>query len=77
MTLLDGLNYYVIYCDASRVSIGFVFMQLFKFITYPSIELKMDDKNYPSLTRAYSGGVCPLDLETLLVWCSCRCVYRP
>ena len=68
------------FCDLYRCIYSWTLLGMMhrdKVITYPSRELKMDEKNYPSLTRAYSGGVCPLDLETLLVWCSCRCVYRP
>ncbi|KAH0704841.1 hypothetical protein KY285_019119 [Solanum tuberosum] len=48
LTLLDGSDGYVIYCDASRVSLGFVLMQRGKVIAYACRELKVHEKNYPT-----------------------------
>ena len=36
LTLLEGLDGYVIYCDASRVGLGFMLMQGDKVIDYAS-----------------------------------------
>ena len=36
----------MIYCDASQVALGFVFMQHGKVLAYASIQLKMHEKNY-------------------------------
>ena len=38
----------MIYCDASRVSLGCVFMKLGKVIAYASTQLKEHEKNYPT-----------------------------
>ncbi|WMV38017.1 hypothetical protein MTR67_031402 [Solanum verrucosum] len=46
MTLQDGSNSYVIYCDASRVSLGCVLMRQGKIIAYASRQLKVHEKNY-------------------------------
>ncbi|WMV38132.1 hypothetical protein MTR67_031517, partial [Solanum verrucosum] len=40
LTLPEGLDGYVIYCDASRGGLGFVLMQRDKVITYASRQLK-------------------------------------
>ena len=38
----------MIYCDASRVGLGFVLMQRDKVIAYASRKLKVNEKNYPT-----------------------------
>ena len=48
---------YTIYCDASRVGLGCVLMQVGKVIPYASRQLKVHEKNYPTH-----------DLE-LTLWC--------
>ena len=48
LTLLEGLDGYVIYCDASRVGLGCVLMQRDKVISYASRKLKVHEKNYPT-----------------------------
>ncbi|KAH0671258.1 hypothetical protein KY285_025475 [Solanum tuberosum] len=48
LTLPEGSDGYVIYCDASRVSLGFVLMQRGKVIAYASRQLKVHEKNYPT-----------------------------
>lgn len=40
LTLPEGSNEYVMYCDASTVNVGFVLMHRGKFITNDSRELK-------------------------------------
>ena len=47
MTLPEGTKGFVVYCDASRVVLGFVFMQHGK-VAYSSRQLKVHDKNYPT-----------------------------
>ena len=39
---------YTLYCDASRVGLGCVFMQGGKVIAYASRQLKVHEKNYPT-----------------------------
>ncbi|WMV41853.1 hypothetical protein MTR67_035238 [Solanum verrucosum] len=46
LTLPEGSDGYVIYCDASRVGLGCVLIQRGKVITYASRQLKVHEKNY-------------------------------
>ena len=39
---------YVVYCDASRVDLGYVLMQERRVITYTSRQLKKHEQNYPT-----------------------------
>ncbi|WMV58433.1 hypothetical protein MTR67_051818, partial [Solanum verrucosum] len=48
LTLLEGSDGYVIYCDASRVGLGCVLMQRGEVIAYTSRQLKVHEKNYPT-----------------------------
>ncbi|WMV41162.1 hypothetical protein MTR67_034547 [Solanum verrucosum] len=42
LTLSDGTYGFVVYCDASRIGLGYVFMQNGKVIAYASRKLKKD-----------------------------------
>ncbi|KAH0775084.1 hypothetical protein KY290_012221 [Solanum tuberosum] len=48
MTLPEGTEGFVVYCDASRVGLGCVLMQHGKVIAYSSRQLKVHEKNYPT-----------------------------
>ncbi|XP_070020045.1 uncharacterized protein [Nicotiana sylvestris] len=48
LTLPEGREGFVVYCDASRVGLGCVLMQHGKVITYASRQLKNHEKNYPT-----------------------------
>ena len=48
LTLREGTNGFVVYCDASRVGLGCVLMQHGKVIAYASRQLKPHEKNYPT-----------------------------
>ena len=48
LTLPEGTNGFVIYCDASRIGLGCVLMQNGKVIDYASRKLKIHKKNYPT-----------------------------
>ncbi|MDV3184921.1 MAG: RNase H-like domain-containing protein, partial [Candidatus Phytoplasma australasiaticum] len=48
LTLLEGNDGFVVYCDASRVGLGYVLMQYGKVITYASRQLKVHERNYPT-----------------------------
>ncbi|WMV20230.1 hypothetical protein MTR67_013615 [Solanum verrucosum] len=48
LTLPEGSDGYVIYCDVSRVGLGCVLMQRGKVIAYASRQLKVHEKNYPT-----------------------------
>ncbi|GJW20081.1 reverse transcriptase domain-containing protein [Tanacetum coccineum] len=46
LALLDGLEDFVVYCDASGIGLGCVLMQRGKVIAYASRQLKIREKNY-------------------------------
>ncbi|GKC75278.1 retrovirus-related pol polyprotein from transposon TNT 1-94 [Tanacetum coccineum] len=46
LTLLDGPNDFVVFCDASKQGFGCVLMQRGKVITYASRQLKTHEKNH-------------------------------
>ena len=46
LTLPDGSDGFVMYCDASRVELGCVLMQHGKVVAYASRQLKVHEKNY-------------------------------
>ena len=48
LSLLDGLEGFVVYCDAFWVFLGFVLMKNGKLIAYTSRQLKVHEKNYPT-----------------------------
>ncbi|WMV45866.1 hypothetical protein MTR67_039251 [Solanum verrucosum] len=48
LTLPEGTNSFVVYCDASRIGLGRVLMQNGKVIAYASRQLKVHEKNYPT-----------------------------
>ena len=48
LTLPDGVDGFVVYCDASRAGLGCILMQKGKVIAYTSRQLKPYEKNYPT-----------------------------
>ncbi|KAH0639444.1 hypothetical protein KY285_036030 [Solanum tuberosum] len=48
LTLPEGTQGFVVYCDASRVGLGCFLMQNGKVIAYASRQLKVHEKNYPT-----------------------------
>ncbi|GJT08401.1 putative reverse transcriptase domain-containing protein [Tanacetum coccineum] len=46
LALPDGPEDFVVYCDASRIGLGYVLMQRGKVIAYASRQLKIHEKNY-------------------------------
>ena len=48
LTVLESLDEYVIYSDASMKGLGFVLMQHGKVVAYASRQLKEYEKNYPT-----------------------------
>ncbi|KAF3616825.1 RNA-directed DNA polymerase -like protein [Capsicum annuum] len=48
LALPDGSEGFIVYCDASRVGLGYVIMQHGKVIAYASRQLKPHEKNYPT-----------------------------
>ncbi|GKC63726.1 putative reverse transcriptase domain-containing protein, partial [Tanacetum coccineum] len=50
LTLPDGVEDFVVYCDASNQGLGCVLMQRGKVIAYASRQLKIHEKNYRRTT---------------------------
>ena len=48
LTILEGEDGFVIYCDASRQGLGAVLMQHGRVIAYASHQLKDYERNYPT-----------------------------
>ena len=48
LTLLEGTEGFVVYCDASRVGFDCFLMQHGKVIAYASRQINMHEKNYPT-----------------------------
>ena len=46
LSLLDGMEDFVVYCDASNQGLGCVLMQRDKVIAYASRQLKIHEVNY-------------------------------
>ncbi|GJW22234.1 putative reverse transcriptase domain-containing protein [Tanacetum coccineum] len=46
LSLLEGSENFMVYCDASHKGLGVVLMQREKFIAYASCQLKIHEKNY-------------------------------
>ena len=64
LTLLEGTQGFVVYCDASRVGLGCVLMQNGKLIVYVSGKLKVHEKNY--LTHDLESATTVFALK---LWC--------
>ena len=46
LTLSEGTEQFVVYCDASQVGLGSVLMKHGKVIAYASRQLQVHEKNY-------------------------------
>ena len=69
LTLPEGLDSYVIYCDASRGSLGCVFMQRDKVISYASRKIKVHEKNYPTHDLELEAMVFALKIWRHYLYC--------
>ncbi|KAI3819476.1 hypothetical protein L1987_13315 [Smallanthus sonchifolius] len=63
LTLPDGNDDLVVYCDASNQGLGYVLMQLGKVIAYASRQLKIHEKNYTTHDLEFGAVV-----FTLKIW---------
>ena len=74
LTLPEGVDDFVVYCDASHVGLGCVLMQRGKVITYASRKLKVHERNYPThdlelvvvCLHLESGGT--ISMECMLIF---------
>ena len=48
LALPNGIDGYVVYCDASQIGLGCVLMQNNRVISYVSRQLKKHEQNYPT-----------------------------
>ncbi|GKF72823.1 putative reverse transcriptase domain-containing protein, partial [Tanacetum coccineum] len=62
LSLLDGIEDFVVYCDALNQGLGCVLMQRGKVITYASRKLQIHEKNYT--TRDLELGAVVFALKT-------------
>lgn len=46
LTLPEGIDYFMVYCDASHVGLGCILIQYGKVVAYASTQLKVHKKNY-------------------------------
>ncbi|WMV08782.1 hypothetical protein MTR67_002167 [Solanum verrucosum] len=71
LTLSEGSNGFVVYCDTSIIGFGYVLMQNGKFIEYSSKQLKVHEKNYQTHDLEMAVVVFALKIwDTLSLWCS-------
>ncbi|KAJ0814205.1 putative nucleotidyltransferase, Ribonuclease H [Helianthus annuus] len=62
LTLPEGNDDFVVYCDASKLGLGCVLMQRNKFIAYASRQLKVHEKNYTTHDLELGGVVFALKI---------------
>lgn len=63
LTLPEGTEEYVVYCDASRIGLGYVLMQHGKVIAYTSRQLRKHKQNYPTHDLELAAAI-----FTLKIW---------
>jgi len=64
LTLSEGSDGIVVYCDASRIGLGCVFMKHCKVITYASRQLKADEEIFPTHDLELAAVVYSLKILT-------------
>ncbi|GJS91772.1 reverse transcriptase domain-containing protein, partial [Tanacetum coccineum] len=74
LSLPDGLEDFVVYCDASGIGLGCVLMQRGKVIAYASRQLKIHEKNYT--THDLELGLSPRWIELFSDY-ECEIRYHP
>ncbi|KAD4585647.1 hypothetical protein E3N88_23248 [Mikania micrantha] len=73
LTLPDGTDDFVIYCDASNQGLGCVLMQRGKVIAYASRQLKIHEKNYTTHDLELGAVVFALKIWRHYLYCT-KCV---
>ncbi|GJR51029.1 putative reverse transcriptase domain-containing protein [Tanacetum coccineum] len=63
LALPNGIEDFVVYCDASNQGLGCVLMQRGKVIAYASRQLKIHDKNYTTYDLELGA-----DMFALKIW---------
>ncbi|GKC43868.1 putative reverse transcriptase domain-containing protein [Tanacetum coccineum] len=62
LALPDRLEYFMVYCDASGLGLGFVLMQKGKVIAYASRQFKIHEKNYTTYDLELGAVRCWIEL---------------
>ncbi|GJX58171.1 reverse transcriptase domain-containing protein [Tanacetum coccineum] len=75
LALPDGPEDFVVYCDASRIRLGYVLMQRGKVITYASRQLKMHENSYMTNDLELGAVMFALKSETLSFIRTKRVIY--
>lgn len=69
LSLPEGTDCFVDYCDASHKGLGVILMQKEKVIAYASLQLKIHEENYTTRDLGLGAVVFAFkDYETVLVW---------
>ena len=69
LTLPEGTKGFVVYCDASLVGLGCVFMQNGKVVAYASRQLKLHEINYPTHDLVLAAKVFALKICRHYLYC--------
>ena len=64
LLLFEGTEGYAVYCDASIIGLGCVLMHHGKVVAYTSIQLRPQEKNYPTHDLALA-----VVIFSLKIWC--------
>ncbi|KAI3797507.1 hypothetical protein L1987_32764 [Smallanthus sonchifolius] len=75
LTLPDGTEDFVVYCDASHLGLGCVLMQRGKVIAYASRQLKIHEKNYTTHDLELGAVVFALKIWRHYLYCTKSEVY--
>ena len=62
LTLSEGTKGFELYCDAYRISLGFVLMQHGKMISYASRQPKVQERSIQHMTLSYHPWYLPLKI---------------
>ncbi|KAJ9558426.1 hypothetical protein OSB04_013040 [Centaurea solstitialis] len=77
LTLPNGTDGFVVYCDASKLGLGCVLMQDGKVIAYASRKLKVHELNYPTHDMELAAVVFALKIWRHYLDYDCEILYHP
>ncbi|GJS27226.1 putative reverse transcriptase domain-containing protein [Tanacetum coccineum] len=75
LSLPDGVEDFVVYCDASNQGLGCVLMQRNKVIAYASRQLKIHEKNYTTHDLELGAVVFDLKIWRNYLYCTKSVIY--
>nr|GFC84529.1 putative reverse transcriptase domain-containing protein [Tanacetum cinerariifolium] len=77
LVLPDGLENFMVYCDASGIGLGCVLMQRSKVIAYGSRQLKIHEKNYTTHDLKLGAVVFAFKIWRRYIDYDCEIRYHP